>query len=167
MTEIINADAGDAETLGKIHALSWKVAYEGIIGEEILAGITPVKREAYFRKALTEGWEEDALIHKDGKPAGLISIGKSRDEDCKANFGEIRGIYLHPDFWDKGLGRELMEWGLLELKKRGYAGVSLWVLEENQRARSFYEKMGFRLDGTKKEIIIGKPLLEIRYEMSF
>lgn len=167
MTDIRYADITDAKTLGEIHALSWKEAYKGIIGAEILEAITPERREVYFRRALTEGWEEDGLICRDGKPAGLISMGKSRDEDCKMNFGEIRGLYLHPLYWEMGLGRELMEWGMKELKSRGYSGISLWVLEGNLRARGFYEKMGFRYDGTVKEITIGRPLRELRYEMVF
>lgn len=37
------------------------------------------------------------------------------------------------------------------------------VLEENIRARRFYEKIGFYHDGTVKEINIGKELKEYRY----
>ena len=50
------------------------------------------------------------------------------------------------------------------MKNRGYKKVTLWVLEENFNARKFYEKMGFKHDGTKKEITIGKKLMELRYE---
>ena len=37
-----------------------------------------------------------------------------------------------------------------EIKSRGYDKIFLWVLEENNRARSFYEKMGFVTDGEAK-----------------
>ena len=57
-----------------------------------------------------------------------------------------------------------MNWGLNELKNRNYKRVILWVFEENLNARKFYEKMGFKHDGTKKEITIGKKLMELRYE---
>lgn len=167
MIKIRYANINDAKILGKIHAKSWQVAYKGIVPEEILANITPERRQKYFEKALTEGWEEDALIYKDNDAAGLICIGKCRDEDKSQEYGEVWGIYLSPEYWNEGLGRELMNWGLNELKVRGFKKVTLWVLEENQRARRFYELMGFKHDGTVKEITIGKPLREYRYEISF
>ncbi|WP_278279587.1 hypothetical protein [Clostridium sp. DMHC 10] len=37
------------------------------------------------------------------------------------------------------------------------------MLEENLSARGFYEKVGFKFDGTVNEINIGKKLNEVRY----
>lgn len=53
---------------------------------------------------------------------------------------------------------------ILHLGRKGYSSVSLWVLEENQRARRFYEKAGFDLDGASKSIEIDESeLREFRY----
>ena len=41
---------------------------------------------------------------------------------------------------------------------RGYDQVALWVLKGNARALRFYERYGFRLDGTQAEIRIGTEL---------
>lgn len=54
-----------------------------------------------------------------------------------------------------------------ELQKEGYKKIFLWVLEDNQNARGFYEKMGFR----KKEVYLddnigGKDLREVQYVYS-
>lgn len=165
MVKIEYAKIHDAKILGEIHASSWKEAYKGIVPDEILNQITPEKREKYFKKALTEGWERDAIIYKESTAAGLISIGRCRDEDRNEDYGEIWGVYLKPEYWNQGIGYELMSWGIDELKKEGYSKVSLWVLEENHAARRFYEKYGFLHDGTEKEITIGKVLKELRYEM--
>lgn len=164
MIKIRYADISDAKTLGKIHSMSWKVAYKGIVPNEILENFTAEKRQKYFEKALTEGWEEYAIIFKDNEAAGLICIGKCRDTDKPDTCGEIGGLYLLPEYWKMGIGSELINWGLNELKKRYYNKVTLWVLEENLNARKFYEKVGFKHDGTVKEIIIGKKLNEYRYE---
>ena len=72
-------------------------------------------------------------------------------------------MYLIDKHWDKGYGREMMDYSIAEMKRRGQNEVYLWVLEENARARQFYEKCGFAYDGTKKEISIDKPLIEMRY----
>lgn len=166
MYHIRYADSNDARILGEIHSASWKEAYKGIISDEILNSFTSEKREAFFRKALSEGWEEDAIIFSGNQGLGLICIGKSRDCDLMDDFGEIWGIYLLPDYWNQGIGSRLIDWGIHELKKRSYTHISLWVLEENMNARRFYEKKGFRHDGTKKDIRIGNDLKEIRYVYS-
>ena len=60
---------------------------------------------------------------------------------------EARLCVLAPDLRGHGYGRALMEHVLEEFRRRGFAEVTLWVLEENWNARRFYEKCGFRLDG--------------------
>lgn len=163
MYKIRYADLNDGKILGEIHSKSWKVAYKNIVPNEILNNITPNKRQKYFEKALIEGWEEDAIIFKDKKALGLICIGKCRDIDKVGFYGEIRGIYLLPEYWNMGIGSELINWGLSELKKRNYNKATLWVLEDNLNARRFYKKIGFERDGAVKEITIGKTLNEYRY----
>jgi len=49
------------------------------------------------------------------------------------------------------------------LKSMGYREIILWTFEENKRARYFYEKYGFVLDGAKKEMNKGKALVAVRY----
>lgn len=121
----------DAKILGEIHASSWKEAYKGIVPDEILNQITPDKREKYFEKALTEGSERDAILYKESKATGLSCIGKCRDKDRNEDHGEIWGIYLKPEYWNQGIGYELMTWGIEELKNQGYSKATLWVLEES------------------------------------
>ena len=55
-----------------------------------------------------------------------------------------------------------------QAQERGYRNLTLWVLRENQRARSFYEAVGFSRDGEGKTDtrIIGTPLHEVRYVKS-
>jgi ribosomal protein S18 acetylase RimI-like enzyme len=164
MIKIRYADISDAKTLGKIHSRSWKVAYNGIVPDEILDKITAEKRQKYFEKSLTDELEEDAIIFKDNEAVGFICIGKCRDTDKPDTYGEIWGIYLLPQYWKMGIGSKLINWGINELKKRKFHNITLWVLEENTSARKFYEKIGFKHDGTVKQIIIGKKLNEYRYE---
>ena len=57
-----------------------------------------------------------------------------------------------------------MERALSELRKQGYTKAFLWVLEENNRARAFYEKMGFTIsDKSIESNIGGKDLKEVSY----
>lgn len=64
----------------------------------------------------------------------------------------------------KGYGKILMESVVAELKRQGYENIFLWVLEENIRARHFYEQFGFTLtDDFMEDQIGGKDLREVRY----
>lgn len=159
------ADVKDAGVLGKIHSESWKTAYKGIVPDSVLDNISADKRKKYFEKALSEGSEENYLVFSDDKAVGFMCIGKCRDQDKDDTYGEIWGIYLLPEYWNKGIGSYFINWGLNELKKRGYKKVTLWVLEANYNARKFYEKIGFKHEGTIKDITLGKKLKELRYEI--
>ena len=76
-------------------------------------------------------------------------------------------LYLLPEYMGKGYGNRLLETAVTELRKQGYANVFLWVLEENDRARRFYERFGFSPTGDITEIELGgKALREIRYVLN-
>lgn len=46
----------------------------------------------------------------------------------------------------------------------GFTEATLWVLDNNSRARSFYEASGWTIDeGGKQEMIGGMTVCEVRY----
>lgn len=93
-------------------------------------------------------------------PAGGTLVGKGGDYSA---FGEVASLYLLPEYYDKGYGRELLESVRDELLGT-YEGVYLWVLRENERARAFYEKLGFvPTEDACLCDINGKTLTDIRY----
>ena len=50
----------------------------------------------------------------------------------------------------------------------GTRGLTLWVLEQNRRARRFYTAAGFIPDGRRQEITLGGAgLREIRFAKNF
>lgn len=157
------ADKNDFKELGYIHSESFKTAYKTIIPDSILNNISAQKREKYFHKVLSENLEEDVLIFNGNNPVGFMTLGKCRDGDLDASWGEIWGIYLLSSYWNQGIGTELINFGEKELKKSSFEKISLWVLEENINARKSYEKLGFKRDGAVKKLNIGKELNEYRY----
>ena len=96
---------------------------------------------------------------------GFLSFGPVRDEkENRLLIGEIYAIYVLEEFWNLGIGRTLMEDALTALERNGFGSVKAWVLETNQRARSFYERFGFKTDGLRKtEKLEDFELREIRY----
>lgn len=157
------AQEKDAQALGELHTASWQAAYKGIIPTEVLNNLDAERRAQKFKEAIKENKEETAVLLLDNKVVGFITLGKNRDKDYGPDTGEIWGIYLHPDYYNQGLGSELIQWGIKELKKRGYKKITLWVLKNNVSSRKFYEKNGFRIDGTVGEIKKGRKIKKVRY----
>ena len=64
----------------------------------------------------------------------------------------------------KGYGSALLECALDELGRLGFRQVLLWVLEDNMRARAFYEKCGFTpTEEYMTESFAGRELREQLY----
>ena len=153
----------DAHKYAVNHIDCWRAAYRGIISDEYLDNMSVEQMTESNKQILSDpGIYECYYAEQNGKMIGRLVICDSRDKD-KPNAGEIAAMYLLEAFWDKGYGRKMMDFSLAELKGKGHGEVLLWVLEANSRGRNFYEKCGFAFDGTKKEINIDKPLIEIRY----
>lgn len=163
--KILRATLDHANDIGYVTALSWQAAYKSIVPYEFLSKFTPEKRSKKFKKVMLTRLEEHYVAYLDKAPIGTLVIGAALDKDASKSIGEVGAIYLLPEFWGKGYGKRLMDFGVTRLKEMGYKAITLWVLEENQRARSFYEKYGYMLDGAKKEISLGKPLFEVRYRL--
>lgn len=83
----------------------------------------------------------------DDKVVGFACYGSSSQEDLQGA-GELYALYVLADYYDQEIGYQLMQAALEKLQS--YETVTLWVLEGNARAITFYEKVGFQFDGVKK-----------------
>jgi ribosomal protein S18 acetylase RimI-like enzyme len=52
-----------------------------------------------------------------------------------------------------------------DFAQRGFTHVSLWVARSNERARGFYERLGWRPDGRDDEPFFGAPQIRYRIEL--
>jgi RimJ/RimL family protein N-acetyltransferase len=170
--EIRPAQIDDAARIAEIHVLGWQGGYRGLMPQDYLDSLDPADRLSRRIQWLRDGDRSRGgclvVADDDGMLAGFADVGQSRDDDAESSkTGEVRAIYLTPDSWGKGLGRELMAAALAYLAGLGYAEVTLWVLDTNVRARRFYEAAGFRADGAiKVDDSNGFPLQEARYRRS-
>lgn len=166
-TVIRAARADDADRIGRIHVVSWQEAYADALPGSFLQGLSISERQQRWRQRLTApDWPVRALVvARDGIVAGFACVGESRDDTAVAGTGELQSIYLDPEYWGHGLGRRLHDAALETLRQEGYVRATLWVLDGNARARRFYERIGWVLDGeTKVDSIAGSPpVTEVRY----
>lgn len=141
---------------------TWQDAYEHVFGAERLAGVTVAQRLPMWRQILHDP-AQTALVAEDeaGRVVGWCTVAPSRDADAD---GELWGIYVLSEAWGSGVGTALMAAGIEALRASGYSEVILWVLEDNPRARRFYEREGWALDGLRKDDeFLGVKVTEVRY----
>lgn len=159
---IRRAEARDAPAMADVHTRTWQAAYEHIFGRERLASIDSAQRVAIAERSVAAGGT--AVAELDGRIVGYVVIGSSSDVEGE---GELFMIYVLPEAWGTGAGRALMDEGKAMLRERGPA-ATLYVLEDNPRARRFYEREGWTLDGVRKTgMFLGIEVAEVRYRISF
>jgi RimJ/RimL family protein N-acetyltransferase len=97
-------------------------------------------------------WEGTVRVsERDGHVVGVAGVG-----DCW-----LQGFYVLPEHWGTGVASELHEAVLAE--QPGCAELKLWVLEENHRARRFYEKHGWRENGETRVVPYPPHPLDVGY----
>lgn len=162
MTEIRpRRDTDDIYEISNVYEQSWKYAYRGIIPQEYLESIPT----GQWANGLRQPGRHSLLLFDDRKLLGTSSYCRAREEDMDG-YGEIVSIYLLPEAVHRGYGRMLMQAVLTELKKMGYQKVYLWVLEENENARRFYERFGFTTSGKScADTYAGREVREVQYVM--
>ena len=166
--QIRKANVDDASRIAVIHVRSWQVAYRGHMPDEFLDGLDPERRENMWRE-LTQNPQKIVLVAEDDENiVGLCAAGASRDPDAKPNTAEVGAIYVQAEKWRRGFGRALLSATLEQLRNRQFEEVTLWVLEGNQRARSFYASFGFKPDGAVQDNDDWKTfrIRELRYRLS-
>jgi ribosomal protein S18 acetylase RimI-like enzyme len=165
----------DSEALGRVHIAAWQAAYRGLIPDDYLEGLDPAVRAGRWQSALLDGpgdgrYRADghgamALVVEgdDGQVAGISVVGPPRREE-PSGVGELWMINLEPAAWGRGLGTTLLAAATDELRHAGYVEAVLWVLDGNRRARRFYEREGWRSDGTHiTDDARGFSVTELRY----
>ena len=160
-----NAHFDDAREIAEVHVHSWQAAYRGQVPDSYLEGLSVAKRELMWAEILKEQMGGVLVAEDEARIVGFASFGPVRDKgEDRLLTGEIYTIYVLEDSWNLGIGRTLMENSLTALERNGFSSVKVWVLETNQRARSFYEKFGFKTDGLRKtEKLEDFEMREIRY----
>jgi ribosomal protein S18 acetylase RimI-like enzyme len=146
----------DAEAVARVQVRSWQAAYAHVLPAEALAGPSVERRAEQWRT-----WPPPLVAEVDGQIVGFVAVGAARDDDAD---GELYAIYVDPEHWGTGVGRGLIRAGERRLAELGYTDVVLWVLEDNPRARRFYEAAGWSHDGSRQPIdLFGVSLPEVRY----
>ncbi len=94
----------------------------------------------------------------------------AEDEGRAIGFAAVRppwfeSIYVLPQAWGSGVAGTLHDRAIEALAAAGVERARLWVLEQNARARAFYERRGWRLDGTTRLVPFPPHPLDVGYAL--
>ena len=141
----------DAASVGHIHVESWKVAYRGIMPDDVIARTDLAYRTRFWSERIADPEWPVFVIEENGQRVAFCQMVPSRDpDDDPTRVGHITSIHVLPHLRGRGHGRALVDHVLAEFQRRGFSEVTLWVLEQNSPARKFYERYGFRQDAATR-----------------
>jgi GNAT superfamily N-acetyltransferase len=149
--EIRLATVEDAEAGAWCHLRCWRDAYAELVPNDLLVERTSdidrrIERWTAAANAGRVRWlalNPDPSVAVEDRVVGFAAAGPGRDEDAPRPL-ELEAIYTRQSWWRTGLGARLLDVAI------GKDPASLWVFEDNARARAFYRRNGFTDDGTRK-----------------
>lgn len=156
------ARTADARAIAGVHVRTWQAAYRHAFPQDVLDGLSVDQREIAWRERLEEGyvvWVAEA----EGRVVGFAAVGPSRSEQ---DAGELYAIYVLPEWWGSSAAPDLMARAKDWLAEEGFVTAMLWVLADNPRARRFYEREGWRAEGTRIDSVYGTEVEEALYRLA-
>jgi GNAT superfamily N-acetyltransferase len=156
-----DASPNDAEAMGQVHVRAWQAAYRGSMPDAYLDNLDPADRAEIWRNSIKRRPESPPLVAvTDGVVVGHGAFGPALTLE---GAGELYSLNVDPPHWGGGAGPAL----LAEVDRRLAADhdvAVLWVLPANARARRFYEREGWSVDGEERTAeVLGVTVPEIRY----
>jgi L-amino acid N-acyltransferase YncA len=137
------ATLADADGIARVHVGAWQDNYRGLIAASIMEDRTIERRQALWRRVLTEGKALVFVADDSGTIAGFASaIPLTPAVDGFDAY--LQAIYLRSESKSQGTGRALMRALAAALVKKGCSNLVLRTLRLGD-ARGFYERLGARL----------------------
>lgn len=168
------ATEDDAEAMGGIAQRSWAATYRGIVPDPVLDEWI-AEAPASWRTALAAiGPDSPARVwvgERDANVLGYATTSPAKDTWLPPpdGAGELTNLYLDPDAIGTGLGRQLYEHAVTDLRERGFDPLVVWAFRDNPLARRFYPRMGLVIDVADHHWVLGGvpcPIVRFRRDWS-
>jgi diamine N-acetyltransferase len=156
MSALRDARATEASLLAELQERASVAAFPHVF---------PPERFPFPRRAVHERWVQ-ALED----PAASVVVAERAEEPLGVALVRpdwLDGLYVVPEWWGKGIAAELHDHGLEIVRGLGSAQIHLWVLEENARARRFYERRGWHENGRTRVVPFPPNPLDVGYTLDF
>ena len=178
----------DAKAIARIRVQGWWFAYQGLISQDYLDSLSVAEDTERMRGYLSQFPQNSPLSRSefvqgsgDGEKRsfmlavrgnavlGFCRFSATPDKIDRAERaipgetmnGRLHALYIDPGALGQSIGHTLMNHALSTFAAWGCERATLWVLEGNSRAISFYERQGWRCTGaTKVDQSFGLCLVE-------
>ena len=148
----------DALGIASVHVLAWVETYSHLVPADALARQSVTQRERRWTEIIAAGEIAVWVAVDEERIVGFASSGPTRGDSPPTDL-ELEAIYVVASHHGSGAGQSLIDSAL------GGRAASVWVAEDNPRARRFYERNGFEADGaTAMHTLAGTPVPAIRME---
>ena len=182
------ATPNDAQAIARIRVQGWRFAYQGLISQDYLDSLSVAEDTERMRGYLSQFPQNSPLSRSefvqgsgDGEKRsfmlavrgnavlGFCRFSATPDKIDRADRatpgetmnGRLHALYIDPGALGQSIGHTLMNHALSTFAAWGCERATLWVLEGNSRAISFYERQGWRCTGaTKVDQSFGPCLVE-------
>ena len=156
--EIRKSFPTDAYTLTLLGDLSWKDAYYDVLPNGILTEMVKNlnARVNHLRDQILENNRIFVAVDEE-KLVGFVFYAKAQNS-LYAAAAEIRDIYILPEYQRKGIGTELFQSAILELKKLGFRSMILYCPVPGS-SNEFFQKMGGDKRETVSRALLNHPVL--------
>ena len=148
---IRQAKPADFAKVADMHYPVWRQSWSGILADYLLDMLGTPKRwatETYPQDLSRRGWSM-WIAESGGKTLGMTMFGP---DAANPNQLQIDALYTAEETYRLGIGGRLLD---KAVRSNPTGDVILWCAEKNHKAREFYQRKNFRLDG---RTFIWKPL---------
>lgn len=152
MIAIKHADVSDAKVIADVGSRSFYDAFaEGNTPENMQNYLAEKFNVEHVTEEISNPDAEFCLAYFNNTPCGYLKLIKSTlPEQIKdLNSLELQRIYVLKEYYDKKIGKEMMQFAVDFAKNNGYDSIWLGVWQLNYRAVNFYKKWGFETFGTR------------------
>lgn len=139
----------DVDAMARVHVDGWRETYAGRLPNSAFDADALERRRQMWTSILTSAprpTRRVAVATSNGHIVGLALADEPRDAADRAAgvAQELYVLYLLRAHHGSGLGQRMLD-AVLDNRS-----ATLWVAKDNPRARAFYRRNGFALDGTEK-----------------
>jgi GNAT superfamily N-acetyltransferase len=142
--QVTTPASDEAELLAEIHEAAAVAGYHHIFGDSVFPRDTVLWR-----------WRSSSAIAFIADETGFAAVSPPW----------LDALYVRPEAWGTGIAGRLYDLAVAELRSRGVETAELWVLEDNDRARRFYERRGWIHDRVKRRASSPPKPIELHYAL--
>ena len=154
------ADFDDINTIGFLAQQIWPVTYSGIVPEDHLQYMLNLfYNPASLRRQMIDEHQQFLILEQGEEAIGFASWAPTSEPGVF----KLHKLYVLPGQQGKGLGRMIVQYIFGDIRPAGGKKLRLNV-NRNNKARQFYERMGFVVVG-EEDVPVGNNVFMEDYIM--